>query len=224
MFCPKCGKECENNASFCTNCGYQFGSVIEQNNTYNRCPNCGEQIEIGIKKCPHCGEWVQKKNTVLLIVISVLVFIVLLVGIIFLIPLFMTYSPATENRSAFRKAYSALNQALTMNYALEDYYVNNPNQFVGVFNNRLNVTSKTEDSFTTADGIEYTIEPLKNRCGFAPSNGYGDENTACAKVIIDVNGKKRPNEYLKDRYNVYLYADRASVEYDSSEYSALNEY
>lgn len=56
MFCPKCGKEVEEDAKFCGYCGYEF--VKEKDTatiTTTLCPNCGAELEEDAIYCTKCG-------------------------------------------------------------------------------------------------------------------------------------------------------------------------
>ena len=49
MFCRNCGKEIDNAAAVCVNCGVAVGNGI------NYCPNCGHQTVPGAAVCTSCG-------------------------------------------------------------------------------------------------------------------------------------------------------------------------
>jgi membrane protease subunit (stomatin/prohibitin family) len=48
--CPKCKTMLEENAKFCSNCGYKFPS------SGISCPKCNTAVKPGSKFCPNCGE------------------------------------------------------------------------------------------------------------------------------------------------------------------------
>lgn len=49
MYCKNCGQQIDDNAAFCTNCGFA-------KNTGNKyCPNCGKEIVPGAAVCTNCG-------------------------------------------------------------------------------------------------------------------------------------------------------------------------
>lgn len=56
--CPKCGKECKDQAKFCGGCGYKFQEAVQQNADIlaNTCPKCGNSLRPGAKFCGKCGE------------------------------------------------------------------------------------------------------------------------------------------------------------------------
>ena len=62
--CPDCGKELEEKAKFCTDCGYKFAVVtpaaVSQDDTVRvantkPCPDCGKELEDKAKFCTDCG-------------------------------------------------------------------------------------------------------------------------------------------------------------------------
>ena len=65
MFCSKCGCRLQENAEFCTNCGFKIEAI--HNNSYEnkrkqvydgeirKCPNCGEILNSFETKCSACG-------------------------------------------------------------------------------------------------------------------------------------------------------------------------
>lgn len=136
------------------------------------------------------------------------------------VPTLMQNTNAEEFRSGLKKAISGLNQALTLNYALEGLsaqdYTSATELIEDVFEKRMNVidgaTSFTvsdcsgSDVFTTADGMMFCIS------GFSSANS-DDQGSICdsynttgcvsgatadspapsANLWIDVNGVKKPN-------------------------------
>ena len=137
------------------------------------------------------------------------------------VPTLMNNTNAQEYRSAFKKAISATNQALTLQYALEGVSAADVDGASGlvtdVFKRRMStidgVTSwpaatsgggtcggaSANTMFTTADGMIYCVTD-------AFSAGTGDNSTVCDvynehpcssgayNLIIDVNGAKKPNQ------------------------------
>ena len=60
IYCRKCGKELDDEAKFCSNCGLEINkSSREQKIVYegkiHKCPNCGEKLKSFEFKCPACG-------------------------------------------------------------------------------------------------------------------------------------------------------------------------
>ncbi len=138
------------------------------------------------------------------------------------IPTLMNNTNAQEYRSALKKAISAANQALTLQYALEGMTASDfsgAQQLVdGVFKKRMNVMDSTTSTvsqftstsncsgsavFVTTDGIIYCVDS-----GFSGLKGddQDSDTTACnsyntmpceptnkASLWIDVNGVKGPN-------------------------------
>lgn len=144
------------------------------------------------------------------------------------VPTLMNNTNSQEYRSALKKAISALNQAVTMHYALEGALVNDEHSTDGVVGNifaaRLNVINSgtvttanwagTGDGacsgtvFITADGIAYCVNTFED--GACNSDG----TTSCGEILIDVNGMKKPNKLTengtqpKDIYKAQLFAQR----------------
>ncbi len=135
------------------------------------------------------------------------------------VPTLMQNTNAEEFRSGLKKAISGLNQALTLNYALEGLsaqdYSSEADLVEDIFEKRMNVidgatTFTTSDCsgsvFTTADGMMFCIN------GFSSANS-DDQGSVCdsynttgcvsgatadspapaANLWIDVNGVKKPN-------------------------------
>lgn len=134
------------------------------------------------------------------------------------VPTLMNNTNSQEFRSALKKAISALNQAVTMQYALEGTLISDyssASQVVtDVFNSRLNVintgagTSSTlwagtgsaacsGSVFITADGLSYCIYNFSNASGSTTGACDNAGNNPCSdggiNVLIDVNGLKKPN-------------------------------
>lgn len=135
------------------------------------------------------------------------------------VPTLMNNTNAQEYRSALKKAISGLNQALTLNYALEGLsaqdYSTGSDLVEEVFKKRMSViegdtaftTSNCSGSavFTTADGMMFCVTGFSS----AQSDTQGSicdsyNTTACvagstedaaggANIWIDVNGVKKPN-------------------------------
>ena len=138
------------------------------------------------------------------------------------VPVLMQNTEGQEYRSALKKSISALNQALTLNYALDglsaqDYTAGGGSlgdmfkSRMSIINEAMNTEAKTNASltcdseWTTADGAQYCIT------GFTTANEDTEgsicdaqNTTACvtgatsdtytANIWIDVNGDRRPNQ------------------------------
>ncbi|MBR6162953.1 prepilin-type N-terminal cleavage/methylation domain-containing protein [bacterium] len=138
------------------------------------------------------------------------------------VPTLMNNTNSQEFRSALKKAISALNQAVTMQYALEGTLISDYNSAENVvkdvFNARLNVinTGAGTDTtlwagasadnsncsgsvFITADGLSYCIQNFSNASGSTTGACDSSGSTPCStnnavNVLIDVNGLKKPNK------------------------------
>ena len=125
------------------------------------------------------------------------------------IPSLMQSTSSQEYKAAFKKAVSMLNQAVTLNYALDgedasDYTGTN---FVNLMKTRLNVMSEdsAKNAVYTADGMYFK----------AMAGGSCTDTDACAKVEVDVNGAKGPNKpttatnKVFDIFTINIYAQKA---------------
>lgn len=140
------------------------------------------------------------------------------------IPTLMNNTNSQEYRTGIKKAISMLNQAITMQYALDgtqisDFASSTPAQVRDfVFAKRLNVISTApsvtfggvaaQEVFYTADGMRFGI--VKNGSGTCDSGGV----SPCFDIKIDVNGDKKPNTATSDAkkpsdiYSAVLYSQR----------------
>lgn len=134
------------------------------------------------------------------------------------VPTLMNNTNAQEYRSALKKAISGLNQALTLNYALEGLsaqdYSTGSDLVEEVFKKRMSVingdTTFTNGCqggsvFTTADGMMFCVTGFSSAQNDAQGTICDSYNTtACvagstedaaggANIWIDVNGVKKPN-------------------------------
>ena len=104
----------------------------------------------------------------------------------------------------------------------------------GTFNN--------EDTIKGDKGYTYVIEGYEQECGSRASNTYHGKKTACAKIRVDVNGAKGPNEAasnenadgvkdlinnskkLKDIFVLYAYDDDLAPKEGSIEEFAFKKF
>ncbi len=118
-----------------------------------------------------------------------------------------------EIKTGLQKAVSTLSQAITLHYALtgvdfttmKDVNVSDQN-LTGFINTRFNAKTSNTSSVTTQDGIEYNLSNI--------STTACSQSTPC-QVIVDVNGKKGPNQTtgdtansladIKDVFTLYVY-------------------
>ena len=137
------------------------------------------------------------------------------------IPSLMQNTAQQEFKAAYKKAISMLNQAVTLNYALdgEDATVFSGANFVHLLTKRLNVMSSGSDYVYTADGmyvkvltdVGVTGVPALGAC---TTDGEG-ATTPCAAVQLDVNGLKGPNKVttatnaVYDNFTAVIYPQRA---------------
>lgn len=125
------------------------------------------------------------------------------------IPSLMQSTAQQEFRAAFKKAVSMINQAVTLNYALDgrdatDYSGAN---FIHLMTQRLNVMSMDGSSaMYTADGMWF--KAAQQSGGISTGNACNANNTAtpaaiCSVVTVDVNGQKGPNRVTTSTQNVF---------------------
>lgn len=116
------------------------------------------------------------------------------------IPALLQNTNQAEMKTGLKKSISVLNNALLMTVAQDGVnaasYTNatgetTPTGLISVFAPKLNVISTSGDSFTTADGMQYTF--YKNGAGACGSDATTVIATAKCYVLIDVNGLKNPN-------------------------------
>ena len=149
--------------------------------------------------------------------------ILVIIGVIaaMTVPTLMNNTNAQEYRSALKKAIAGLNQALTLNYALEGLsaqdYSTGTALVTDVFKRRMSViegdTSFTStgcagsDVFTTADGMMFCVTGFSSAQNDAQGSICDSYNTTgcvsgateanpapSANIWIDVNGVKKPNQ------------------------------
>lgn len=147
------------------------------------------------------------------------------------VPTLMNNTNSQEYRSAFKKAISATNQAITLQYALEGLSaqdVTNHGQLVkDIFKKRMSTidgqTSFTTSAcggttFTTADGMMYCVHTTFSANATGTSTQCDTYNEyPCGtgpNLFIDVNGVKKPNEMTtsssrpRDIYQALIYAQK----------------
>jgi prepilin-type N-terminal cleavage/methylation domain-containing protein len=134
------------------------------------------------------------------------------------VPTLMNNTNAQEFRSALKKAISGVNQALTLNYALEGLsaqdYSTAATLVSGIFKTRMSVidgatgfttsdcTGASSDTvFTTADGMVFCVSSnytsANSDSDTSKCNSYNTVPCAATETTptlwIDVNGAKKPN-------------------------------
>lgn len=149
------------------------------------------------------------------------------------IPTLMNNTNQQEFRVGLKKAISALNQAMSLNYALEGTVVSDTNLQSAsqvrdnLFKKRMSIvsTGTTSSAIATpsevtaiaSDGIMYTADGM--RFGIADFSSTGTDSAADGEkyygyIVIDVNGEKGPNvattssAYPRDTYVVTMFGNR----------------
>lgn len=136
------------------------------------------------------------------------------------VPTLLNNTNQQEFRTGLKKAVAGLNQALTLNYALESEDASDMSDgaaLLKLFKKRMSVLSDggtfpdgehTGNVFTTADGMMFVITTHAG----ATCGEYND--TVCGTIYVDVNGKKKPNALTasakrpKDVYQLDVYGQR----------------
>lgn len=139
------------------------------------------------------------------------------------IPSLMQSTAQQEYKAAFKKAVSMLNQAVTLNYALDgrdgsDY---TGTSFFNLLTQRLNVMSSNASGYElyTADGMFFKALSSGADATAAECNANADSpnsvGNVCSVVHVDVNGQKGPNKETKgtnqifDIFTVAIYPQKA---------------
>lgn len=134
------------------------------------------------------------------------------------VPTLMNNTQGQENKTAYKKAISAMNQALTAEHSLEGNTASTLS-LAKIMKKRTNIITKvdawpggslpggaqTADSevgiFATSDGIIYNIpDGTSNACSGEPTADDTDfkiyEADNCGVGAVDVNGIKGPNQHV----------------------------
>ena len=117
-------------------------------------------------------------------------------------PTLMNSTQGAQYRAAYKKALSALSQAVTLNVALDDYNfaqtsstatTSGAASMYNIFKNRMNVVKTA-----TGTSIGYTIKDAAGTNLTLGSNyTLFSVNLTNCKGFIDVNGEKNPNKVVK---------------------------
>lgn len=155
-----------------------------------------------------------------------------IIGIIaaMVLPILINQSNQNEYKARLKKAYTLLNQAVKMQYALEGTTVADYNSATEVrdkiFAKRLNIAStETGDGYAkNGDAVFYTVDgfmfAVKGSKQAGCTNAWA--RTPCYEIIIDINGDKKPNEktadtkHIKDGFHAILYPQAVSPNDDVS--------
>lgn len=146
------------------------------------------------------------------------------------IPTLMNQTSGAEFKAGFKKMVSSLNQAITMNVALNSMDFSNlsagdtatEDTIAGMISHRMNIFEYTDQALTgfgeLGNGTNYTFFFTDGMAVSFPQTGENCTtvtSTGCA-MLIDVNGKKRPNQLstaktdsektsLKDQFTVRIF-------------------
>lgn len=140
------------------------------------------------------------------------------------IPSLMQSTAQQEYKAAFKKAVSMLNQAITLNYALdgEDASDFSGTDLFDMMTKRLNImSSNNTDEFYTADGMWFKVASTDGKGGVSANancSATADDPNAtsnvCNIIKVDVNGAKGPNAWtesgtkVKDWFEVAVYPQK----------------
>ena len=148
------------------------------------------------------------------------------------IPTLMNNTNQQEFRVGLKKAISALNQAMSLNYALEGTTVGDTgltdatNIRDNLFKKRMSIVStattgaaiaNADSSAPDVNGIMYTADGMRFALSGVSASGTdsaADGEKYYGYIIIDVNGEKGPNvattssAYPRDTYIVTMFGNR----------------
>ncbi len=152
------------------------------------------------------------------------------------VPVLMQNTEGQEYRSALKKSISAVNQALTLNYALDgmaaqDYSTGTDlgkmlQSRMSVIDGDVNseftaAAGAPESSWTTADGAQYIINNFSTEDTDEEGSTCDAQNTkpclasaSKGNLWIDVNGARKPNQETKsskrprDIYQAEIYSQK----------------
>lgn len=138
-------------------------------------------------------------------------------------------------KKRFLDTYNALNQALELSSTIND--VNQDfNTTIGLINNnqgiksRFNIQEEYPNGFMLSNNIQIFINQLNNStCKYLNlEEDRPSKDTACAELIIDINGNDLPNiesglHNINDRFTLLLYPNTIVPLDDSIEESIIDE-
>ena len=118
------------------------------------------------------------------------------------VPSLMQSTAQQEYKAALKKAASTLNQAITMNYALdgEDASDFTNTDFVELMKKRMSIAEDGSNYVYTADGLYYEV--TGGAACNQNSEDANDMSQKCAIVKVDVNGRKGPNKATENTNKV----------------------
>lgn len=131
------------------------------------------------------------------------------------IPSLMQGTAQQEYKAALKKGISMLNQAITMNYALDgiDAVDYTGTSIKNLLTKRLNVMSLDTTGLYTADGMYFKTDGAAGAEFGITTDGCENASedieklnastNVCALVEVDVNGRKGPNRVTADTGKVY---------------------
>ena len=134
------------------------------------------------------------------------------------VPTLMNNTSSQEYRTGVKKAISMLNQAVTMQYALQGETMADFTTAAlmrdNVFTKRLNVINTTTSAIggVATDATIYTADGMK--FGFRDVTSGCTDTVKCGTILIDVNGDRKPNKPTtdanspKDVYAAQIFSQR----------------
>lgn len=165
------------------------------------------------------------------------------------IPTLMNQTGQAEFKTGFKKAISVLNQAITMNVALDSTDFSNligsttdTGSVFAMFNSRMNIartaTGAVTDMGATADTTTYPFNNANNYALFFTDGmaiTFPSAATACTtagqancRIVVDVNGAKKPNRLTKvttdigDEFVMDFYNQQVTPHNDAAKYVLYN--
>ncbi len=186
------------------------------------CEGSAKQDEINKTEDAINSKIDQDKFPVWVIVLLVLFFsgffVVPVVGIILAltIPPLFNSTESLKSQAVLKKVYTQFNQSIEIEHALEnEYYSAFKDVSEKAVFEHMNLEKLKVNKWKLADGAEFEIVKVSEKCMKSPKSQKYNEQTSCAKIIIDVNGfEKGTNKFsdslskINDRFLLLLYSDK----------------
>lgn len=169
---------------------------------------------------------------VIIVLVALGFFTLPIVGIVAAItlPTLVNNTENARNKMLLKKSVSTLQQAMLISEVMNDKTYSNPNDVWNkAIKNQLNILKDQGNVTTLSDFTDMEFQKLSSICNKAPADVNVSEQTACAIIVIDVNGfDKAPNKLtrdsrdINDQFTLLLYSNKVKPAYNSIEYKIIN--